>query len=110
MGTERIADWSELPKKIEAAGIPIVVIDYNAQDFTRVLKDIDAVFDTVGGDVATRSFQVLKPGGRATFIASGPTAPKPTAETPTMMPIQATTTSRRRRKQNWARRASTRQA
>lgn len=53
------------------------VIDYNAQDFTRILKDIDAVFDTVGGDVATRSFQVLKPGGRATFIASGPTAPKP---------------------------------
>lgn len=53
------------------------VIDYNAQDFTKVLKDIDAVFETVGGDVATRSFQVLKPGGRATFIASGPTAPKP---------------------------------
>ncbi len=53
------------------------VIDYNAQDFTKVLSGIDAVFDTVGGDVATRSFQVLKPGGRATFIASGPTAPKP---------------------------------
>ena len=53
------------------------VIDYNAQDFTKVLSGIDAVFDTVGGDVATRSFQVLRPGGRATFIASGPTAPKP---------------------------------
>ncbi len=53
------------------------VIDYNAQDFTKVLSGIDAVFETVGGDVATRSFQVLKPGGRATFIASGPTAPKP---------------------------------
>jgi NADPH:quinone reductase-like Zn-dependent oxidoreductase len=35
------------------------------------------VFDTVGGDVAQRSFAVLKPGGRAAFIASGAEAPKP---------------------------------
>jgi NADPH:quinone reductase-like Zn-dependent oxidoreductase len=53
------------------------VIDYNTTDFTTVLRDIDAVFDTVGGDVAMRSFAVLKPGGRAAFIASGPQAPKP---------------------------------
>lgn len=53
------------------------VIDYNAVDFTTVVKDCDAVFETVGGDVATRSFAVLKPGGRAAFIASGPQAPKP---------------------------------
>jgi NADPH:quinone reductase-like Zn-dependent oxidoreductase len=46
-------------------------------DFTRVVKNCDAVFDTVGGDVAQRSFTVLKPGGRAAFIASGPQAPKP---------------------------------
>src|SRR6202050_3078358 len=53
------------------------VIDYNAQDFTKVVKDCDAVFDTVGGDVAIKSFAVLKPGGRAAFIASGAQAPKP---------------------------------
>jgi len=53
------------------------IIDYNAVDFTRVVKDCDAVFDTVGGDVAQRSFVVLKPGGRAAFIASGAQAPKP---------------------------------
>ena len=35
------------------------------------------MFDTVGGDVAARSFAVLKPGGRAAFIASGAQAPKP---------------------------------
>src|SRR5205823_3102889 len=52
-------------------------IDYNAKDFTQVVADCDAVFDTVGGDVAQRSFQVLRPGGRAAFIASGPQAPKP---------------------------------
>jgi NADPH:quinone reductase-like Zn-dependent oxidoreductase len=31
----------------------------------------------VGDDVALRSFAVLKPGGRAAFIASGAQAPKP---------------------------------
>jgi NADPH:quinone reductase-like Zn-dependent oxidoreductase len=53
------------------------IIDYNAVDFTKAVSDCDAVFDTVGGDVAQRSFAVLKPGGRAAFIASGAQAPKP---------------------------------
>jgi NADPH:quinone reductase-like Zn-dependent oxidoreductase len=52
------------------------VIDYNAQDFAGVVSGCDAVFDTVGGQVAAKSFAVLRPGGRAAFIASGPTAPK----------------------------------
>lgn len=52
------------------------VIDYNSQDFTEVLSGIDAVFDTVGGDVTQRSFAVLRPGGRAAFIASGSTPPE----------------------------------
>jgi NADPH:quinone reductase-like Zn-dependent oxidoreductase len=50
---------------------PDEIIDYNIQDFTEVVSDCDAVFDTVGGDVAKRAFSVLKPGGRAAFIASG---------------------------------------
>lgn len=51
------------------------VIDYRSRDFTKVVSGCDAVFDTVGGDVATRSFTVLRAGGRAAFIASGTTAP-----------------------------------
>src|SRR5689334_930829 len=53
------------------------VIDYGKQDFTKVVSGVDAVFETVGGDVAMKSFSVLKPGGRAAFIASGGQAPKP---------------------------------
>lgn len=53
------------------------IIDYNAQDFTKIISACDAVFETVGGDVAQQSFAVLKPGGRAAFIASGVEAPKP---------------------------------
>jgi NADPH:quinone reductase-like Zn-dependent oxidoreductase len=53
------------------------VIDYKTTDFTKAVKNCDAVFDTVGDDVALKSFAVLKPGGRAAFIASGAQAPKP---------------------------------
>ena len=53
-------------------------IDYRAQDFTKVLKDVDAVFDTVGGDVTSRSFDVLKPGGRLASVAVGGAAPATT--------------------------------
>jgi NADPH:quinone reductase-like Zn-dependent oxidoreductase len=54
------------------------IIDYNSQDFTKLVSGCDAVFDTVGGEVAQKSFAVLRPGGRAAFIASGLEAPKPT--------------------------------
>ncbi len=47
------------------------VIDYKAEDFTKAVSNVDAVFDTVGCDVAKNSFSVVKPGGRAAFIASG---------------------------------------
>ena len=51
------------------------VIDYRAQDFTKVVKVVDAVFDTVGGDVTGRSFAVLKAGGRLASVAVGMAAP-----------------------------------
>ena len=51
------------------------VIDYRAQDFTKAVKGVDAVFDTVGGDVTQKSFAVLKPGGRLASIAGGGTPP-----------------------------------
>jgi NADPH:quinone reductase-like Zn-dependent oxidoreductase len=51
------------------------IIDYRTEDFTRKVSACDAVFDTVGGEVALKSFSVLRPGGRAAFIASGASAP-----------------------------------
>jgi NADPH:quinone reductase-like Zn-dependent oxidoreductase len=66
------------------------VIDYTTQDFTRLVSGCDAVFETVGGDVALRSFSVLKPGGRAAFIASGPQAPaSPRADVQSLRPAVA---------------------
>ena len=63
------------------------IIDYNKQDFTQVVSGCDAVFDTVGGEVAKRSFDVLRPGGRAAFIASGNAAPaSPRADVVSLRP------------------------
>ena len=53
------------------------VIDYGNDDFTKIGQVCDAVFETVGGEVAAKSYEVLKPGGRAAFIASGGKAPPP---------------------------------
>ncbi|KOT62057.1 MULTISPECIES: NADP-dependent oxidoreductase [Streptomyces] len=39
------------------------VIDYTAVDFTRAVRDADVVLDTLGGDTAERSLEVLRPGG-----------------------------------------------
>jgi NADPH:quinone reductase-like Zn-dependent oxidoreductase len=51
------------------------VIDYRAEDFTTRVKSADAVFDTAGGDVTTKSFAVLRSGGRLATVAAGASAP-----------------------------------
>ena len=50
------------------------VIDYKTQKFEEILKEYDAVFNTVRGDTADKSFQVLKKGG---IIVSMVGAPSP---------------------------------
>ena len=51
------------------------VIDYRSEDFTKRVTGVDAVLDTVGGDVTSRSFAVLKAGGRLASVAAGGAAP-----------------------------------
>ena len=52
------------------------VIDYRASKFEDVIRNVDAVFDTVGGETLARSWGVLKPGGRlVTIAASGEATP-----------------------------------
>lgn len=48
------------------------VIDYATERFEETVKDIDAVLDTVGGDVQQRSFSLLKPGGSLVAITQPP--------------------------------------
>ena len=46
-------------------------IDYKEQPFEDVLKDVDFVLDTMGGDYIDRSLKVLRPGGTIISIPSG---------------------------------------
>lgn len=39
------------------------VIDYQTQDFATVVSDMDAVYDTIGGETNHKSYGVLRPGG-----------------------------------------------
>jgi NADPH:quinone reductase-like Zn-dependent oxidoreductase len=39
------------------------VIDYKKEDFSKKLKELNLVFDTIGGDAQDRSWQVLRKGG-----------------------------------------------
>jgi len=48
------------------------VINYKTQKFEDVIRDLDAVFDTVGGDTYVRSFKVLKRGGRLASMLEQP--------------------------------------
>ncbi|HLA74733.1 MAG TPA: NADP-dependent oxidoreductase [Gammaproteobacteria bacterium] len=50
------------------------VIDYTVTRFDDVLKDIDVVFDTVGGDVYERSWKVLQKRGVIVSILNQPSA------------------------------------
>jgi alcohol dehydrogenase len=48
------------------------VIDYQTQDFSEILKDYDAVYDTVGGETTAKSYTILKPGGALVSMLSQP--------------------------------------
>ena len=52
---------------------PDEFINYKEQDFSKVLKDFDGVFDTLGGDNLEKSFQILKPHGVIASISGLPT-------------------------------------
>jgi NADPH:quinone reductase-like Zn-dependent oxidoreductase len=52
------------------------VIDYRATRFETVVKDVDLVIDTVGGDTLARSYGVIKKGGRIVSLIGKPDAQK----------------------------------
>lgn len=53
------------------------VIDYTKTDFSTQIKDVDLVFDLIGGDVRFKSFPVLKAGGVISHISVPPMTQAP---------------------------------
>lgn len=74
LGAIVIATTSERNRAlVESLGADQVV-DYRTARFTDVVEPVDAVFDTLGGQVQEDSWQVLKPGGIQVSIISPPDA------------------------------------
>ncbi|OSI67370.1 quinone oxidoreductase [Bradyrhizobium canariense] len=48
------------------------VVDYRTQRFEKAVRDADAVIDLVGGETQSRSFQVLRRGGKLISAVSRP--------------------------------------
>jgi NADPH:quinone reductase-like Zn-dependent oxidoreductase len=46
------------------------VIDYRTEKFWELVRDVDVVFDGVGGETLENSWRVVKPGGRVVTIAA----------------------------------------
>ncbi|OGY43075.1 MAG: hypothetical protein A2729_03865 [Candidatus Buchananbacteria bacterium RIFCSPHIGHO2_01_FULL_39_14] len=49
-----------------------IIIDYQKQSFTELIKDYDAVFDTVGGETYKKSFAILRKGGIIVSMLESP--------------------------------------
>jgi len=75
----QFAHWrgARVTATVSAANIDFVsdlgtddVIDYRADRFEERVREVDVVFDTVGGDTLRRSWSVLRPAGRLVTIAA----------------------------------------
>ena len=72
MGLQVIAtatsDDVEFVKRLGARS----VVDYKTTRFDEVVRPVDVVIDTVGGDMRKRSFGIVKPGGILVSVVSEP--------------------------------------
>lgn len=53
------------------------VVDYRKQRFEEAVKDVDLVFDNIGGDTQARSWAIIKPGGALASVSGGEWAGAP---------------------------------
>ena len=51
-------------------------INYKTTDFSKVVKDVDLVLDTMGGEILEKSMDVVKKGGRLVSISGEPNEEK----------------------------------
>jgi alcohol dehydrogenase len=50
------------------------IINYKTEKFEEILKNYDAVFDTLGGEILEKSFEVVKSGGKIVSVSGLPNA------------------------------------
>ncbi|MBU5214847.1 NADP-dependent oxidoreductase [Heyndrickxia oleronia] len=50
------------------------IINYKTEKFEEILKNYDALFDTLGGEILEKSFEVIKSGGKIVSVSGLPNA------------------------------------
>lgn len=50
------------------------IINYKTEKFEEILRNYDAVFDTLGGEILEKSFEVIKSGGKIVSVSGLPNA------------------------------------
>ncbi|MGH1295552.1 NADP-dependent oxidoreductase [Bacillus pretiosus] len=50
------------------------IVNYKTENFEEILKDYDAVFDTIGGTTLEKSFNIIKSGGNIVSVSGMPNA------------------------------------
>ncbi|MBM7652513.1 NADP-dependent oxidoreductase [Neobacillus cucumis] len=50
------------------------IINYKTEKFEEILENYDAVFDTLGGEILEKSFEVIKSGGKMVSVSGLPNA------------------------------------
>lgn len=50
------------------------IINYKTEKFEEILRDYDAVFDTLGGKILEKSFDIIKDGGKIVSVSGVPNA------------------------------------
>jgi len=75
-GARVIATTSAANRDLVASLGADMVIDYKTTPFQDVVRDVDMVFDTLGGAVQEASWSVLKPGGILVSCAASPAQEK----------------------------------
>jgi NADPH:quinone reductase-like Zn-dependent oxidoreductase len=72
LGAHVIATCSSESVPYALANGAHAVIAYDREDFSDSVKDMDVVFDTIGGDVHDRSYRTLRRGGSLVYLLAAP--------------------------------------
>jgi alcohol dehydrogenase len=74
LGAKVITTGSDAGYQLIESFSPDQFINYKTQDFSKILRDVDAVFDTRGGEDLKKSFSILKKGGKIISVSGTPNA------------------------------------
>lgn len=74
MGATVATTASEAGANLVKSLVADEIINYKTEKFEEILKNYDAVFDTLGGEILEKSFGIIKDGGKLVSVSGLPNA------------------------------------